>query len=63
MAWHDSSWADHGVSGPGVKDHVKVYSARELSGHVTICLSPGQEVGCNAAANDQGASHTWTISC
>nr|WP_256256982.1 peptidase inhibitor family I36 protein [Streptomyces sp. MUSC 14] len=63
MAWQDSSWANHGISGPGVKDHVKVYSGRELLGHVTICLAPGQEVGYNAAANDQGASHTWTTGC
>ncbi|MFD4877792.1 peptidase inhibitor family I36 protein [Streptomyces sp. NPDC058420] len=61
MAWHDSSWANHGISGPGVKDHVKVYSARDLLGHVTVCLAPGQEVGYSAAANDQGASHTWTM--
>ncbi|KUN09137.1 hypothetical protein AQI95_04595 [Streptomyces yokosukanensis] len=63
MAGYDSSWANHGISGPGVKDHVQVYSGRELTGHVTICLAPGEEVGWNAAANDQGGSHTWTMGC
>lgn len=63
MAWLDSSSANHGISGPGVKDRVQVCSGRELSGHVTICLAPGEEVGYNAAAIDQGASHTWTMGC
>ncbi|MEU6281368.1 peptidase inhibitor family I36 protein [Streptomyces sp. NPDC047028] len=63
MFKQDSSWANHGISGPGVKDHVKVYEGRELTGRVTICLAPGQEVGYNASANDQGGSHTWTMSC
>jgi hypothetical protein len=63
MFKHDSSWANHGISGPGVKDHVKVYQGRELLGRVTICLAPGQEVGYNGGANDQGGSHTWTSGC
>jgi hypothetical protein len=32
-------------------------------GGVTICLTPGQEVGSNPGANDRGDSHTWTSSC
>ncbi|MFF7726963.1 peptidase inhibitor family I36 protein [Streptomyces sp. NPDC008001] len=63
MFKHDSSWANHGVSGPGVPDHVKVYEGRKLLGHVTLCLAPGQEVGYNARANDSGGSHTWTKTC
>ncbi|MEV5277388.1 peptidase inhibitor family I36 protein [Streptomyces sp. NPDC051994] len=63
MFKHDSSWANHGISGPGVKDHVKVYEGRELLGRVTICLAPGQEVGYSSSANDQGGSHTWTMGC
>ncbi|MFJ8014935.1 peptidase inhibitor family I36 protein [Streptomyces sp. NPDC096339] len=59
----DSSWANHGVSGPGVADHVKVYDGRELIGDVTLCLAPGQEVGYDAGANDRGSSHTWSKSC
>ncbi|WP_030295879.1 peptidase inhibitor family I36 protein [Streptomyces katrae] len=59
----DSSWANHGVSGPGVKDHVKVYDGRELTSGVTLCLAPGQEVGYNGGANDRGGSHTWTSDC
>ncbi|MEV5380973.1 MULTISPECIES: peptidase inhibitor family I36 protein [Streptomyces] len=59
----DSSWANHGVSGPGVKDHVKIYDGRELTGRVTLCLAPGQEVGYNGGANDKGGSHTWTSGC
>ncbi|MFJ7339591.1 peptidase inhibitor family I36 protein [Streptomyces sp. NPDC101110] len=59
----DSSWANHGISGPGIKDHVRVYSSASLGGHMTICLAPGQEVGHNGAANDQGDSHTWAMSC
>ncbi|MFD6974363.1 peptidase inhibitor family I36 protein [Streptomyces sp. NPDC059979] len=63
MFKQDSSWANHGVSGPGVKDHVKVYAGRELLGRVTLCLGPGQEAGYHGGANDQGGSHTWTSGC
>ncbi|MFC8917627.1 peptidase inhibitor family I36 protein [Streptomyces sp. NPDC057116] len=63
MVDQDSSWANHGVSGPGVKDHVKVYDGRELTGGVTLCLAPGQEVRHNGGANDRGGSHTWTMGC
>ncbi|MCF3106673.1 peptidase inhibitor family I36 protein [Streptomyces roseoverticillatus] len=59
----DSSWANHGVSGPGVKDYVKIYDGRELTGRVTLCLAPGQEVGYNGNANDKGGSHTWASRC
>ncbi|MFF4695266.1 peptidase inhibitor family I36 protein [Streptomyces chattanoogensis] len=63
MSDHDSSWANHGISGPNVPDHVKVYDGRELLGDVTLCLAPGQEVSYNASANDRGSSHTWSVSC
>lgn len=63
MSNYDSSWANHGISGPGVKDHVKVYDGRELLGSVTLCLAPGQEVAHNANANDRGSSHTWSSGC
>ncbi|MDI3405847.1 peptidase inhibitor family I36 protein [Streptomyces cavernicola] len=63
MFKEDSSWANHGVSGPGVADHVKVYEGRQLLGRVTLCLAPGQEVGHDAGANDQGGSHTWAKGC
>ncbi|WP_328499077.1 peptidase inhibitor family I36 protein [Streptomyces sp. NBC_00414] len=59
----DSSWANHGISGPGIKDHVKVYEDAWQGGDMTICLSPGQEVGHNAVANDRGDSHTWAVRC
>ncbi|MEU6093166.1 peptidase inhibitor family I36 protein [Streptomyces sp. NPDC047085] len=59
----DSSWANHAVSGPGIKDHVKVYESADLGGAMTICLAPGQEVNYNTAANDRGGSHTWATSC
>ncbi|MDH2388362.1 peptidase inhibitor family I36 protein [Streptomyces sp. HNM0663] len=63
IADEDSSWANHGISGPGIPDHVKVYSGAHQGGHMTICLAPGQEVGYSAAANDDGDSHTWAMSC
>jgi hypothetical protein len=59
----DSSWANHGISGPGVKDHVKVYEDAWQGGDMTICLAPGEEVGYNAVANDRGDSHTWSMGC
>ncbi|MEU0034175.1 peptidase inhibitor family I36 protein [Streptomyces sp. NPDC006333] len=59
----DSSWANHGLSGPGVKDHVKVYENAWQGGAMTICLGPGEEVGYNAMANDRGDSHTWSMGC
>lgn len=63
MSDQDSSWANHGVSGPGVPDHVQIYDGRELSGDVTLCLAPGQEVAYDGGANDRGSSHTWTMGC
>ncbi|MEV7617178.1 peptidase inhibitor family I36 protein [Streptomyces sp. NPDC089799] len=63
IADEDSSWANHGISGPGIKDHVQVYSSANQGGHMTICLTPGQEVNHNAAANDNGDSHTWSMTC
>ncbi|KAF9165022.1 hypothetical protein DFQ26_000708 [Actinomortierella ambigua] len=63
IADDDSSWANHLVSGPGIKDHVKVYEDPELSGDTTICLGPGQEVPYDAAANDRGNSHEFVFSC
>lgn len=54
LADEDSAWANHGISGPGVRDHVQVYSRAHQGGHMTICLAPGQEVSYNGAANDQG---------
>ncbi|MFB7370696.1 peptidase inhibitor family I36 protein [Streptomyces sp. NPDC056222] len=59
----DSSWANHGISGPGIKDHVKVYESAHQGGSMTVCLTPGQEVGYNGAANDRGDSHTWAMRC
>lgn len=63
IADEDSSWANHGISGPGIKDHVKVYSSSGQGGDMTICLTPGQEVNYNGVANDRGDSHTWAMSC
>ncbi|CAL9363213.1 hypothetical protein SUDANB58_00699 [Streptomyces sp. enrichment culture] len=63
IADQDSSWANRGISGPGIKDHVKVYASAWQGGGVTICLRPGQEVGYNAGANDRGDSHIWTTGC
>lgn len=63
IADEDSAWANHGISGPGIKDHVKVYSRSGQGGDMTICLTPGQEVASNGAANDKGDSHTWAMRC
>ncbi|CAM5244054.1 hypothetical protein GCM10010329_44020 [Streptomyces spiroverticillatus] len=67
IADNDSSWANHGISGPGVKDHVVVYeSAIQFpsdGGERTICLAPGQEVSSNANANDRGDAHVWAMQC
>jgi hypothetical protein len=59
----DSSWANHGISGPGIKDHVRVYEDAGQGGDMTICLAPGQEVSYNGVANDRGDSHTWAMGC
>jgi hypothetical protein len=63
----DSSWANHGISGPGVKDHVRVYEDAiqypSTGGDMTICLRPGDEVGYNATANDRGDAHVWAMGC
>ncbi|MFC8088362.1 peptidase inhibitor family I36 protein [Streptomyces sp. NPDC057340] len=67
IADQDSSWANHGLSGPGIRDHVLFYEDAhtpvEDPDAVTICLAPGQEVACNATANDLGDSHTWAMTC
>ncbi|MFF3691263.1 hypothetical protein [Streptomyces sp. NPDC002187] len=56
-----------GISGPGIKDHVKVYEYvvqfPSTGGDMTICLRPGDEVRYNATANDRGDSHTWAMGC
>lgn len=60
----DSSWANHGISGPGIKDHVQVYENPGLVGLGTVCLAPGQEIATPSGwANDSGDSHTWTMEC
>lgn len=59
----DSSWANHGISGPGIKDHVRVHENAWQGGGMTICLGPGQEVGYSGAANDRGDSHIWATGC
>ncbi|WP_306323143.1 MULTISPECIES: peptidase inhibitor family I36 protein [unclassified Streptomyces] len=59
----DSSWANHGITGPGVKDHVQVYENPGLVGLGTVCLGPGQEIASDDWANDSGDSHTWTMEC
>ncbi|MQY14677.1 hypothetical protein SRB5_48530 [Streptomyces sp. RB5] len=59
----DSSWANHGIEGPGIKAYVKVYEDAWQGGAMTICLAPGQEVNYNAVANDRGDSHTWAMGC
>ncbi|MEU6374334.1 peptidase inhibitor family I36 protein [Streptomyces sp. NPDC046909] len=67
IADEDSSWANHGISGPGVKDHVKVYESAiqfpSTGGAMTICLRPGDEVAYNATANDRGDAHVWAMGC
>jgi len=67
IADSDSSWANHGITGPGIKDHVKVYESAiqfpSTGGAVTICLTPGQEVGYNGVANDRGDAHVWATGC
>ncbi|MCL3998981.1 peptidase inhibitor family I36 protein [Streptomyces lavenduligriseus] len=63
IADQDSSWANHGISGPGIKDHVRVYANAWQGGDMTICLAPGQEAGFNGGANDRGDSHTWAMGC
>ncbi|MFJ5548168.1 peptidase inhibitor family I36 protein [Streptomyces sp. NPDC093225] len=63
IADEDSSWANHGISGPGIKDHVQVYRRSGLGGGMSLCLAPGQEVNHDAAANDDGDSHTWSMNC
>lgn len=63
MSHKDTSWANHAQSGPGVKDHVAVYSGPDYTGGVTLCLAPGQEVPNSRAAAGLGASSRWTTSC
>ncbi|MET8677954.1 peptidase inhibitor family I36 protein [Streptomyces sp. NPDC004647] len=57
---NDESWANYGVSGPGVQDHVQVWNGW---GGRTICLAPGQAVGSNPGAANRGGAHTWEASC
>ncbi|MYT73662.1 MULTISPECIES: peptidase inhibitor family I36 protein [unclassified Streptomyces] len=59
----DSSWANHGISGPGIKDHVQVYENPGLIGLGTVCLAPGQEIPHDGWGNDSGDSHTWKMEC
>ncbi|MFD9892486.1 peptidase inhibitor family I36 protein [Amycolatopsis sp. NPDC059027] len=63
LARNDSSWVNHADSKPGVADHVKVFDGENRTGHVTICLAPGQKVSTDKAANDRGRSHAFTKHC
>ncbi|UKD59171.1 peptidase inhibitor family I36 protein [Amycolatopsis sp. FU40] len=63
LAKHDASWVNHAHSGPGVKDHVKVFAGDNLTGRTTICLAPGQAVSMNKEASHRGSSHTFTTDC
>ncbi|MFH8337885.1 peptidase inhibitor family I36 protein [Streptomyces sp. AM6-12] len=59
----DASWANRALSGPGVKDHVAVYSGPDYTGSITLCLEPGQEISGNRSAAGRGVSSRWTMSC
>jgi len=59
----DSSWANRGVTGPGVPASVAVYDGRWQLGSQTICVPPNSYVFYNSSANDRGSSHEWTHSC
>ncbi|MFJ5730892.1 peptidase inhibitor family I36 protein [Streptomyces paradoxus] len=59
----DSSWANHGIVGPGIPSHVQVFENAGQRGAMTICLAPGQEVNWNGVANDRGDSHRWAMGC
>ncbi|WP_033308775.1 peptidase inhibitor family I36 protein [Streptomyces iakyrus] len=59
----DSSWANHGIAGPGIPSFVQVFESAGQRGDMTICLAPGQEVNWNGVANDRGDSHRWAMSC
>ncbi|MDT0390958.1 peptidase inhibitor family I36 protein [Streptomyces sp. DSM 41921] len=59
----DSSWANHGIVGPGIPAHVQVFENAGQRGDMTLCLAPGQEVTYNGVANDRGDSHRWAMSC
>ncbi|MGW5613021.1 peptidase inhibitor family I36 protein [Streptomyces sp. NPDC003877] len=59
----DSSWANHGIEGPGIPAHVQVFEDAGQRGDMTLCLAPGQEVDYNGVANDRGDSHRWAMSC
>jgi opacity protein-like surface antigen len=59
----DSSWGNHGVTGPGIPASVQVYDGFFYTGAKTICLNPTTYVFYNEAANDRGSSHKWVKSC
>ncbi|GHH91703.1 peptidase inhibitor family I36 protein [Streptomyces capillispiralis] len=59
----DSSWANAGITGPGIPAWVKVYPLNFQLGASTICLSPGREVSHLSYANDGGRSHGWYHGC
>lgn len=63
IADNDSSWANHGIVGPGIPAHVQVFEDAWQGGDMTICLAPGQEVNWNGVANDRGDSHRWSHGC
>ncbi len=63
IADNDESWANRGVTGPGVQSFVKVYEDAWQGGAVTICLPPGTTVNADGNAANRGDSHEWDISC
>ncbi|MEU6624861.1 peptidase inhibitor family I36 protein [Streptomyces litmocidini] len=63
IADNDSSWANHGIVGPGIPAHVQIFDGAWQGGDMTLCLAPGQEVSWNGVANDRGDSHRWAHGC
>jgi peptidase inhibitor family I36 len=59
----DSSWANQGVTGPGVPAYVKVYDGFWQFGSMTICVPPNSYIFERPEANDRGSSHKWSSGC
>lgn len=59
-----SSWANRGLSGPGIPDKVILTTEPWHLGYRVACVYPGSWVAwVGAEANDKAASHRWAASC
>lgn len=58
----DSSWFNNGISEPGNRDIVAVYTGYYEFGDY-FCLDPGEKMSSSTKFDNRGSSHGWYTWC